>query len=202
MDASIEQQIASLGARLAAALATNTATAIGDKVRAAKAKRDAQETINELVGIINGLIADKDDLAQIAHEYQEELVAQRITEDEIEYITTNLIPILKDLAKLAPNNKNSATPANTEQALDALARLLSVETLTVLQLVGFNYKKAIGEPLTLWVQKLITSKIPADPQINLELQKASMLRSIEAYKLAQNQEASERLEQMRAKGLL
>ena len=35
-----------------------------------------------------------------------------------------------------------------------------------MQLIGFNYKKAIGEPLTLLVRKAIESKIPMDAQTN------------------------------------
>jgi hypothetical protein len=35
-----------------------------------------------------------------------------------------------------------------------------------MQLLGFNYKRAIGEPLTLLVQKTIESKIPTDSKIN------------------------------------
>ena len=43
---------------------------------------------------------------------------------------------------------------------------MSVETLTIMQLLGFNYKKAIGEPLTLLLQKTIESKIPVDSTLN------------------------------------
>lgn len=196
----VDPQVADLGIKLAAALAKNTAAAVGDKVRAAKAKRDSQETINELVGIINGLIADKEELILIAQGFEQELVAQRITEEEIEYITTNLIPMLKELIKLAPNNQNTA--ANIEQIMDIITRLLSVEMLTILQLVGFNFKKALGEPLTLWLQKLISSKIPADPQGNLELNKLVVTLNTEALKVAQDKDASDRWEQMRAKGIL
>lgn len=35
-----------------------------------------------------------------------------------------------------------------QKMMDLLQPVLSVETLTVLQLVGFNFKRAIGEPLT------------------------------------------------------
>ena len=35
-----------------------------------------------------------------------------------------------------------------------------------MQLLGFNYKKAIGEPLTLLLKKTIESKIPGDTMIN------------------------------------
>ena len=37
-----------------------------------------------------------------------------------------------------------------------------------MQLIGFNYKQAIGEPLTLLARKLIESKIPMDSKVNIE----------------------------------
>jgi hypothetical protein len=39
----------------------------------------------------------------------------------------------------------------------------------VLQLLGFNFRKAIGEPMTELVSKLILSKAQADPTLTLEL---------------------------------
>jgi len=74
--------------------------------------------------------------------------------------------------------------------------------LTVLQLVGFNFKKAIGEPLTLLLQKFITSKAPADPQSELERTELALKYNTEALKVAQDKEASDRLEQLRSKGIL
>ena len=35
-----------------------------------------------------------------------------------------------------------------------------------MQLLGFNYKRAIGEPLTVLLQKIIESKIPTDSTMN------------------------------------
>jgi hypothetical protein len=74
--------------------------------------------------------------------------------------------------------------------------------LTVLQVVGFNFKKAIGEPLTLLLQKFITSKVPANPQNNLEYNKLLMTFNIELLKVAQDKNASDRLERLRAQGNL
>ena len=88
-----------------------------------------------------------------------------------------------------------------KKAIDSLAPLLSVEMITVLQLVGFNFKKAIGEPLTLLLQKLITSQAPIDKQSNLEHTKLALTCSTEILKVAQDKDASERLEQLKAKRL-
>jgi hypothetical protein len=119
------------------------------------------------VEIINDLLDDKDTLGSIARSFQEELAAQRITEEEIVYITDNFIPKLKALVKQAPNSGGSATAANVAKTLDRLKPLLSVEMLTVLQAPGFNFKQAIGEPLTLLVQKAITSRVLLTPSLRL-----------------------------------
>ena len=37
--------------------------------------------------------------------------------------------------------------------------ILSKETFNILQILGFNFKKAIGEPMTEWIASLIKSKI-------------------------------------------
>ena len=57
----------------------------------------------------------------------------------------------------------SENDAETEkEGVAALKALVSVEMLTVLQLVGFNFKAAIGEPLTqvveTWIRQLAPSQ--------------------------------------------
>jgi hypothetical protein len=165
----------------------NSASAVFDKIRAIKARRNDKETINELEELINNLLADKNELIQIAEAYKEELVAQQISQDDIRYITESFIPRLEELME-----QIGAADATVQKTLDGIKSLLSVEMLTVLQLIGFNFKRAIGEPLTLLVQKLITAKVPQDPQVQLELNKLNAALSLEVAKIAQDQAASER----------
>ena len=150
------QIVAQLGADLIEATARNGASIISDKIRTAKTNKEYKETISELEEIIYDLLNDKAEILRIAQAYEQELVAQKITEDDIKYITNNLIPILSSLL----------SEENREQ-LEQLKKLLSVETLTIMQLIGFNYKQAIGEPLTLLLRKIIEAKIPMDPKTNV-----------------------------------
>lgn len=149
------QVIAQLASNLIEASARNTASFIANKIKASKAKKDDKETINELEEIIQSLLNDKLEIQRIAQAYEQELTAQKITEKEIKYITDNIIPILSNF--ISPDKVND---------LEQIKSLLSVETLTIMQLLGFNYKRAIGEPLTLLLQKTIESRIPADTTIN------------------------------------
>jgi hypothetical protein len=139
------------------------------------------------------LIADKNELVQIAEAYRQEFVAQQISEDDIEYITESFIPRLEELMR---QTTSDARAANVQQALDGIKTLLSVEMLTVLQLVGFNFKRAIGEPLTLLLQKAITSQVPQDPQSQLEVNTLNMAFNVELAKIAQNRNATERWERL------
>ncbi len=92
VDPQAAQQIADLGIRLGEAIVRNTAGVVYNKIQAVKAKKNDQETIHELEEIINNLIFDKDELIRIAQAYKQELVAQQISQDDIEYITTRFIP--------------------------------------------------------------------------------------------------------------
>jgi hypothetical protein len=197
----INPQIADLGIRLGETIARNTAGAIFTKIQAVKAKNADKETIHELEEIINSLQSDRSELIQIAQAYEQEFVAQQISPEDIEYITTSFIPVLKDLIEQNSSGENSAAAASIE-TIDRLTPLLSVEMLTVLQLVGFNFKKAIGEPLTLLLQKAITSKVPADPQSNIETNKLALAFNTELLKVAQDKDAADRLERLRSNGII
>lgn len=149
------QIIAKLATNLAEATARNTASFITNKISAIKAKKNDKETIGELEEIISELLSDKIEIQRIAQSYEQELVSQRITEKDIKYITDNLLPILN---KFIPDDKKTD--------FEQVKSLLSVETLTIMQLLGFNYKKAIGEPLTNLLKRVIESKMPSDMETN------------------------------------
>ncbi len=193
----VDPQFADLGVRLGETVVRNTAGAIASRIQTLTAKKNDREPINELEEIIYSLIGDKSELGRIAQAYEQELVAQQISKKDIEYITERFIPVLKDLINQTSGGENTATTTNIEQAIDALTPLLSVEMMTVLQLVGFNFKRAIGEPLTLLLQKFITSKVPADPQSTLEYNKLAMTFNIEVAKIAQDKDATDRLERLK-----
>jgi len=135
--------------------------------------------------------------SQTVQAFEQELVAQRLSEDDICYIIDSVIPVLKKLIE-----QTAAAGGDTEaakkmgDALDLLEPILSVETLTVLQLVGFNIKKAIGEPLTLFMQKLISSKFPMDQQAIPETNRLNAELNINLLKITQDAEASERLKRV------
>ncbi len=45
------------------------------------------------------------------------------------------------------------------ESYEQIKELISVDTLKTMQLIGFNYKSAIGEPLTVMLKNFILSKV-------------------------------------------
>jgi hypothetical protein len=190
----MDPQLQILATQLADTAVRNTAGSIADRVATMKAQKKDKETIAELEEIVNGLLSDKSELVRIAQAYEQELVAQRISETDIQYISNNFVPQLRRLAEsAAANDGQDAAPAR--EMIDLIQPLLSVETVTVLQLIGFNFRKAIGEPLTQLVSQLISSKVQVNPAL-LELQRLSLLRETAYLDVAQDPEAHARLASM------
>ena len=149
----LEPEITAVLTQLSEVAARNTVGAIQARVATARATKQHENTVNELTEIVNQLIEDRVELIGIATTLREQLVAQRITTEEITYITDKLIPAVEGLPGL--------TDDDNAEAIEALKQLVSVEMLTVLQLVGFNFKAAIGEPLTQVVEGLILQLAPS-----------------------------------------
>jgi hypothetical protein len=194
----MEPEVYALGIQLADAAARNSASTIADKIRTVKARKKNEETIAELEEIVSNLISDKSDLLRISQAYQQELAGQRISDSDVEYITSNIIPILKQLVEAGDGEESTASPDRTidTRALDAIEALLSVETVNILQLVGFNFRRAIGEPLTQLIARLISSQASLEPALDKELQLMQVKREVEYFALAQDPEAYARLQEM------
>ena len=78
---------------LAKLLAKNTTQMVNDRIRISKQATDDKKTINTLDEIITDLIAEKNKLTQIAQTFDEQMVAQKVSDVEINYITDNLLPL-------------------------------------------------------------------------------------------------------------
>lgn len=150
----MDPQLHALGLQLTESAIRNSASAVADRVTAVKARRRNEDTIAELEDIVNNILADKSELVRIARAFEDELIAQRISTSDIEYISSNVVPIIEHLMASAQHQGGTSVQA----MIDLLKPLLSVETVTILQLVGFNFRKAIGEPLTGLLSHLITSR--------------------------------------------
>ncbi|GAA2171146.1 hypothetical protein GCM10009846_03970 [Agrococcus versicolor] len=179
----VNEKLAELGVSLGASLARNTALNIQERVRAQRARGDDKATIEELSQIIGELIEDKSDITRIAQAYQAELVSQRMTPGDIAYITSNVLPVVQELAVA------SGKEAELEQILPALQSLLSIEVVNVLQLLGFDFRRAIGEPLTHLVAMSIEARTPEDPASRVKTARLQAQRELALMDLARHPKA-------------
>lgn len=190
----MDQELQTLSIQLSEVAVRQTAGAIADRVQTLLAKKRDRETIAELEEIVNDLVSDKAELVRIAQAFEQELVAQRIAPVDIEYITSSVVPVLTSLVASGAAG-GGADPDEMRSTIELLKPLLSVETVTVLQLIGFNFREGIGQPLTELVRRLILSKAEPDPAIADELQLVAARQNLVVLEIVKDPEASARLAQ-------
>lgn len=188
---SLDPEMLTVGSQMVNSL-SNATSAIFDRVRVAKEKTNHDETIKELEQIISELIDEKQQLYQTIQTYEEELIMKKISNEDVEYITKEIAPLLEKL--MMKNTKQDEK--QIEENFEMLSTLLSKETFKIMQLLGFNFKQAIGEPLTDLIRNLITSQNPKAENKQLDYKILNEEKLIEYMKVSQNEKAFERLQSM------
>lgn len=168
-------------ADLAAAAARNTVGAVADKISTAKKKRDQAKTITELEALINDLVNDKIELERIAKTFENELVTQQISDSDISFIVNTVVPLVEKFTQGDPKS---------QEYIGIAKQLLSKETLKVMQLIGFNYREAIGGPLTSLCADVISKLSSKSAQNKLNI--ATVRNQTALAQLSTNQEAYNR----------
>lgn len=182
--------ITSLLTQLAELTVKNSAASIAERIKTSKAAKSDQQTIGILEEIINELIDERNELQRISNALKEHIVAETISEADITYINENLLDIIEYLIA-SDTSENSVNRENYAKWVATLEKLLSPELLKILQLLGLNYREAIGVPLT----KMIATKIDSDLS-PAELAKYNTLViqwDIELAHVALDEDASRRL---------
>lgn len=181
-------EMLALGTELATIAGRKSVEAIFDKIKAIKQTGNKDQIINNLEEIINELIADKNSLIQISQAYEENLITQKITEKEIDYITKSVIPLLEEFVEQSGDDDGKI-----QAGLNMIKPLLSKETFNIMQILGFNFKKAVGEPLTELLASYIRANINKSTVDGMTMQMLEKQREIEYLKICQDKEAFERL---------
>src|SRR5699024_6926979 len=180
-------QLINLAAKTTDVFLKNTTETIFKRIDAAKDDSDKEKTILRLEEIIKELIEERNEVDKIIKEYDELLGIQKISEKDINYITENIIPIVSDFLEsdLVSSDEN-INKDEINQIIDVLNHLLSIETFTILQLLGFNFREAIGIPLT----KLVNKSIDKEDKENINYQYAISVnkKEEELFKLLQTEE--------------
>ncbi len=155
----VDPEVAELTVRLGEIAARSSVTSIRTRIAATKAARRDQETIEVLDEIVDELIRDRSEILGIAQAFEDQLVAERISDEDIEFITTELAPRIEQLARLA----GQTPPEKIQELREVIDALVTQETVKILQLLGFNFREAIGRPLTELVARRIATAGSAMP---------------------------------------
>ncbi|ALE06217.1 hypothetical protein AL755_13315 [Arthrobacter sp. ERGS1:01] len=98
-----------------------------------------------------------------------------------------MVPLVEKLA----GSSQDGDSEKTAQMMESIKPFLSIEKVNVLQLLGFDFRKAIGAPLTQLVERAILSKAPGGAA--LEIQRLQLEREVRYIALAQVPAAHARL---------
>lgn len=140
MDTMYTQPLIEMGISLTELAVKGTATAVVNKVKTVKEEKNVEKLRNTYDEIVNELLAERDEAVRIAQAYKSELERIVISDEDIKHLNATATRLL-DLLKVF-------SPSLDTKSLEAFKDLISVDTLKTMQLLGFNYKAAIGEPLT------------------------------------------------------
>lgn len=133
--------LAQMGVNLATLIAKGTATAVYSRVESVRNEKSADAIRATYDEVVNRLLSEREEAIRIAQVYKEELEKVEISDEDIEHLHSTVASVLLIIKQMSPGVKGI-------NSLEQLKDLISVDTLKTMQLLGFNYKAAIGEPLT------------------------------------------------------
>lgn len=166
-------EISMLGAALKEVLSSGVADKAVGLVSSVKKNLDKDKTISAYENAFTQLIQENYELKTISMGYRDQFDQIYLSEKDIDYLqqtATRLInlfiPEITDEKKEELENQlvNQQGQSNLEaelvikqwekeqmkqrKSIEQLVDLIQVDTLRTMQLLGFNYREAIGEPLT------------------------------------------------------
>lgn len=127
-----------LGSQLTTLAVKGTASVVNKKIRSLKDEKNIDNLRRNYDEIINEILTEREEAILVAQTYKAELERIVIDDKDIQHLHNTVARIIKIFS---PSLDNAET-------LALLQELISVDTLKTMQLLGFNYKEAIGIPLT------------------------------------------------------
>jgi len=152
---STENALAAMGTQLAVMAAKGTAVAVSNKYQAIRNKKKLDEVCNSYEELINELVAERAQAIAVAQAYESELKRFQITDEDIVHLQNTISEALDILKEFAPDTDVSS--------FESFKSLVSVDTLKAMQLLGFDYKAAIGDPLTKACANAIEATLKVNP---------------------------------------
>lgn len=163
MDSIYAQPLVEMGVSLTELAIKGTATAVTNKIKAVKDEKNIEKIRNTYDEIVNELLSERDEAVRIAQSYKSELERIVISDEDIVHLhntVSRILEIVKAFQLVAATGKGQEEVEKVTaqvQSYEQIKELISVDTLKTMQLLGFNYKAAIGEPLTQICANAITN---------------------------------------------
>lgn len=163
MDSLYTQPLVEMGVSLTELAIKGTATAVTNKIKAVKEEKNIEKIRNTYDEIVNELLSERDEAVRIAQAYKSELERIVISDDDIVHLHNTVSRILEivkafQLGVATAKGQEEVEKVTAQvQSYEQIKELISVDTLKTMQLLGFNYKAAIGEPLTQICANAITN---------------------------------------------
>lgn len=151
-------EVLQLGIKLTELFAKNTSSWVSTKVSQARERHDKKEMQQTYEEIINSLLDDNMEIQRIAMTYKELYEKVNISDEDIVHLQNTLKQTIELISKYDSNIDDN------KESIGLIVDLLNVDTLKTMQLLGFNYKEAIGEPLTQLCSSFILSKVKVMPK--------------------------------------
>jgi len=142
--------LAEAGANLTALAVKGTVSAVTTKIKAMKTEKNLEIVRNKYDELINEILSEREEAIRIAQLYKSEVDRIEISDKDIEHLNKTISQVLSILKGMSPS-------VNVE-GFSQFQGLINVDTLKAMQLLGFNFKAAIGEPLTTLCANAILSK--------------------------------------------
>lgn len=159
----MNEVMAGVATQLATLIGNETVTAVNSKIAAMKTEKDIGKVKQNYENILNNLLNERAEAIRIAQTYKNELEKVEISDEDIEHLhntVERLIEIVKSFLIKQNNGENNQEIQEQINSFEQIKELISIDTLKTMQLLGFNYKKAIGSPLTMILRNFILSKVP------------------------------------------
>ena len=153
MEPYITESVVNAGIELGILAVKGTTAKINSKIQSMKTEREADKLRSAYDDIVNELIIERAEALRIAQIYKEEYEKVTIKDEDIEYLHNTLIRIISLFSSFG--NVTEEQTVSFQQ----MAELLNKDTLKTMQLLGFNYREAIGESLTEVCANTIKSKL-------------------------------------------
>lgn len=101
-----------------------------------------------MMNSLMSFLKKRSEALRIAQAYKAELERVQISDDDIQRLDATIARVLEIFVSMQSGGEEPSSPNATAVAFDQFRQLISADTLRTMQLLGFNYKAAIGEPLT------------------------------------------------------